>query len=85
MNMDLNNIYKWCLLNKLIMNMDKTKFMVFTSKIYNSVSIKINNVAIEQARSFKYLGLLIDDKLTFKTHIAQVTMKINRANGLLFY
>ena len=40
--------------------------------------------AIEQKDYVKYLGVLIDSKLSFKQHIIGITKKISRAIGLLY-
>ena len=31
----------------------------------------------------KYLGMIMDEHLTFKNHMDTVKLKLNRANGLL--
>ena len=45
----------------------------------------MNRHAIAQKEYVKYLGVLIDSKLTFQFHItAGVTKKISRAIGLMY-
>ena len=48
------------------------------------VIIIINRKAIEQKEHVKYLGILIDSKLSFKQHITFITKKISRVIGLLY-
>ena len=52
--------------------------------IYVSVTILINRQAIVQKEYVKYLGVLIDSKLTFKYHIAAISKKISRAVGMMY-
>ena len=46
--------------------------------------MKKNNKNIEQAKSTTFLGIIIDECLTWKDHIAQVAKKnISRASGII--
>ena len=67
-------------LKKLVMWLNanspaKTNFVVFSAvnKPLKTVTILINRLAIEQKEFIKYLGVLIDSKLTFKQHISAVS------------
>ena len=44
----------------------------------------MNRQAIAQKEYVKYLGVLIDSKLTFQFHITGVTKKVSRAIGLMY-
>ena len=48
------------------------------------VTILIHNKAIEETTHVKYLGILIDSKLTFKNHIDELKKKISRSIGVLY-
>ena len=69
-NLDLEKISKWCLDNKLSLNTKKTKAMNFSTKALDNTWIKptltINNDIVEFAPTYKYLGMTLDSKLTFK-------------------
>ena len=45
---------------------------------------KTMNLAIDEVKSIKYLGVIIDAQLTFKYHIDELTKKISRGIGLLY-
>ena len=45
----------------------------------------MNSVSIQFVKEFTYLGLTIDEKLTFKTHISNISKKVNQANGKIYY
>ena len=48
------------------------------------ILILINKVAIEEVQRVKYLGVLIDSKLTFKYHIGELNRKVSGAIGVLY-
>jgi len=86
-NLNLKTIYQWSLLNKIYINMKKTKFIFFTHTkgiAINNIDIKINNVNIERVDTFKLLGVIIDSRLNFKSHINHVISKITISMGILF-
>ena len=61
---------------KLALNAGKTKFMVFSRKL-NAISTAsdlntLEGACIERVASYKYLGIWIDDKLSFKMHITEL-------------
>ena len=45
--------------------------------------IFIDDTLIERVTSYKFLGILIDDKLTFKLHIELVQNKLSRNLGIM--
>ena len=67
--------------NLLSMNYDKTHLLQFMTKKLNEVKIKIvvSNSIITNINSTKFLGLTIDNTLSWKEHIANVTSKLNGA------
>ena len=67
----------WCSDNHLQLNVAKTKEQIFdfrrgSSKMSN---IKINQQEVQKVTEFKYLGLVIDSDLKFKSHTANVIKK----------
>ena len=85
MNNELTNIASWLSANKLSLNIKKTHFIIFKSrgkKINQNVSIKIDNQEIEQVKHTKFLGLHIDNELSWKYHIEQVASKISKMTGI---
>ena len=80
MNLELKKLYEWLCINRLSLNISKTKFVVFhaPNKLKFPITILINNKAIDEVKSIKYLGVIIDAQLTFKYHIDELTKKISR-------
>lgn len=77
-------VQKWFNRNKLSLNLGKTKFMVFTNqKCPEDISLNINGSLIERVSEFKFLGVFIDEKLKWKSHITYVKKKICKNIGVL--
>ena len=86
-NRELKAIHIWLCVNKLSLNIPKTKFMIFhhkQRKIDNFIpELKINDYVIERVCEFNFLGLIIDESLSWNAHIQKVSNKISRTLGTL--
>ena len=77
--------------NKLHINMKKCCYMHFKPESNNStldppgqkLEIKISNETITQVSETKFLGIIIDDKLTWDSHIKNLSRKLSSATGIL--
>ncbi len=82
MNMNLEILNDWLQANKLSLNIMKTKCMIFSNvkadKHVTSQAL-IGNTPIEQVNYFKFLGLIIDQNLTWGEHIKYVKSKLSSA------
>ena len=68
---------QWFSINKLMINLEKTQCMLFeNSKSFRNITITINNVSIKQIHSSRFLGVYIDDKMTWKDHISYICNKL---------
>ena len=83
-NSELLKVSEWLKANQLSLNVEKTNYMIFKKKTANSIHIHIDKVAINRVSSNKFLGVLIDEELNWKEHIASVATKIGRIIGILF-
>lgn len=81
LNSDMEKLFKWLCVNDLKLNLDKTKCMVFGEK--REIQVKINNVEIESVKQYKYLGIIIDDKLKFKENVDYICKKFGMKIGVL--
>ena len=73
-------------MNKPTLNYSKTEFMLRNSSRHlqnEPFSLNIGNHSITQAKSVKYLGVHIDDLLSWKTHISNLEKKLSRACALI--
>ena len=82
---DLNNLHDYFTKLGQSINLSKTKGMIFTRRKTAQITVKLNNIPVEFVNEFKYLGLTIDHKLTFQTHIDNIKKKVNQANGKIYY
>lgn len=85
-NSELEILYNVINQNKLKLNIDKTKMMIITNKKNlnkNDLHIKINNEILQCEKEIKYLGVIIDDELKFKSNIDTVAKKVGRKVGVL--
>ena len=78
---------EWLKTNELTLNVAKIKLVVFGSrtKLRNipKLNLAMDNEPIEQVTEFKYLGLFLDDKLTFDKHIDFVHAKAVQKLGIV--
>jgi hypothetical protein len=83
---EIDKVAEWLNVNKLSLNTTKTKIILFRSpnkKPSQTIKININGKNIEQVKSTTFLGIIIDECLTWKDHIAKVAKKIIRAAGII--
>ena len=84
-NAELQNLSKWLKLNKLSLNADKTKAMLFHTiqKTVTLPKINIDGSDIEFVDAFDYLGIVIDKNLSWNDHIARVSLKVSKVLGVM--
>ena len=84
-NADLFRVQEWLHCNKLSLNVLKTHYMIFTprKRIYDDVSIIINNTKISRVYVTKILGVQIDSQLSWKMHIDYICKKISKCTVIL--
>jgi hypothetical protein len=77
-NQTFQDINTWFRVNLFILNLNKTQYLEFRSKNYYNVKtqIKYDQECITSASETKFLGLTIDDTLSWKQHIEQVLNKM---------
>ena len=85
LNEEMSKIYGWLLSNKLTLNTTKSKFMIFFKhpKVIPKLNLKIAGNAIEQVAEFNFLGIDIDQNITWKPHVTKTAIKISRVIGVL--
>ena len=48
-----------------------------------SLKFSMNNKTIDVVHNFNYLGIMLDANMSWKSHIAMVSDKLSRINGIL--
>ena len=79
-------LFDWLNINKLSLNVSKSSLLLFniTNKNNNvKLNVNINYIKIKQVTNLKMLGIIIDDKLDWKSQINYVSTKLSRAIGII--
>ncbi len=84
-NNELEKISDWLKTNKLSLNVKKTKYMIFhtVQRKVTPLHLTINNTTIERVTQFDFLGLTVNENLTWKDHMNKIANKISRSLGIL--
>jgi hypothetical protein len=88
---DLKLIHQWLSHNRLILNLNKTQAMFFNPKSWfksdrvklSDLSINCDGSTIGFVSETRLLGVIIDDRLKFSSHITSVCNKINYKSHIL--
>ena len=86
-NADLKHLVNWLNANKISLNVKKTKMVILKSnqkKLEVDLKIKLCGKRQYPTKSVKYPGVKIDANLTWKHHVNDLSIKLNRANALFF-
>ena len=85
-NHDLNHLCHWLRANEISLNTKKTEIIIFRSKnknITKKLNFRLSGQKIILSKSIKYLGINLDEHLTWSNHINILASKLSRANGIL--
>ena len=87
MNEELESLYDWLCANRLSLNVATTEFLLFRNNLRENrnfnFTLRLSNKTVHESHHVKYLGILIDNKLNWKSHINELTKTLGRAIGLL--
>ena len=88
MNDELKEVTNWFNANKLSVNAKKTHFMLLGTRQRNTneddnIFIELNNKKLQRVNTTKFLGVIVDENLSWKNHIEGVTKTISRNIGVI--
>ena len=86
LNLDLRNLCRWLKCNKISLNASKTKLIIFrhpNKTINYEFKIKIDGKRLIPSEYVKYLGVTIDQHLTWGIHIDNIAGRLSRSVGML--
>ncbi len=86
-NVELNLLHNWLVSNKLTINTSKTNYILFTPKnkvIAFTPFICVQDNEISQVTSIKFLGIIIDNKLSWNLHITYLANKLAKNMSILY-
>ena len=86
LNLDVASLDDWLMENKLSLNIKKTTAMKIAShrkNVEGDLDLKIRDMSLQTTQDNKYLGVQIDEHLTWKKHIDLISKKVSRATAML--
>ena len=83
--MEFNRLVDWFYCNKLVLNFTKTNYMIFTNRHVNVdiIDIKVKDKSIKRVSSTKFLGVTIDNQLSWNDHIGIMCNKLSKSLGVM--
>ena len=84
---NLNNLFNWLSIIKVSLSVSKSSLLLFNIRNKNNnvkLNININDIKIKQVTNLKFLGIIIDDKLDWKSQINYVGNLRNYLELLVF-
>ena len=81
----MNKLSIWLASNKLTLNIEKSHYVIFhRARLKQSnINITLSNISLERVTFTKFLGLIIDEKLSFTRHISYIKNEISKAMGIV--
>ena len=92
LNSNLDAVQRWASCNKIFINKKKTKSLLVHGKRIPAkldedtpprLDVEIDDSVVEQVSSHKILGVFIDSRMNFKSHIDELCKKLSKHIGLL--
>ena len=82
---ELSLVNKWIKSNKLTINLSKSEYILVSNKNTNTSDfiLTIDDNILQKKRNVKYLGVYLDNNLTWKPHIEYLCTKLSAASYLL--
>ena len=87
LNRDLERVRLWAWQWKMEFNARKTEEVIFSAKRIkpHHPNLFLGNTEAERKSEHKHLGLILDSKLNFQSHIHEAIMKARRSIGIRRY
>ena len=88
-NAELEEVSNWFKTNKLSVNASKTNYMILGTSHMTSVkpqqhfNVILDDTVLDRVKCTKFLGVLIDENLTWKCHIDCVSKTLSRNIGIM--
>ena len=81
-NRELVGVDNWLKANRLSLDVSKTSYMIISNQKYG-IDIRIRDSILTKVSTVKFLGITLDENLTFNDHVKNVTTKISKSVGLV--
>ena len=87
-NQEIQKWYAWYRCNKLLVNVQKTKCVIFSSRVKSFqmllLFLILEAMILRLVKMFNFLGLTMDGHLSWKNHLYVVCTKLSRSVGVNF-
>ena len=84
-NGGLEQLQTWFSVNRLSLNISKTNYVIFGNRrITADICVRINKEKINRVNSTTFLGVVIDCKLNWKSHILSVRSKLSKCCAIMY-
>ena len=86
-NLELKKITCWFYTNKLSIDVKKSNFIIFRPRQNRQrfdLAFNISNYSIDRVKEATFLGVILDEQLTWKSHIHNVARKVSKAIGIIY-
>ena len=86
-NENLEQVYDWCLANRLTINVNKTEMLLVTNRdpgCLDNRSILLGNRYLDFSSTCKFLGVTLDNRLSFSNHTSNISNKVSIYVGVLY-
>ena len=87
LNDEFPKLSDWCNANKLSVNLQKSKLMIFKPRQKRQtldINLEINHCTIERVKETVFLGVILDEAFSWKPHIANVARKMSKSIGIIY-
>ena len=86
-NDEIKRLFAWYCCNKLLLNVQKTKCIIFRSRgkmIPNNVDLlNVGGHTVACSEHVQFLGVIVDEHLSWKPHFEAVCIKVSRGVGVI--
>ena len=86
-NSELLKVETWLNAKKVTLNYAKTKYLLIKPKTNSSqlckFTLTINGIELQKCQSAKYLGIILDENLTWEPHIQYLEKKLSQAVDII--
>ena len=85
-NVELEHVQTLFFTNKLSLNIDKSNYVLFhppQKKVNISINLNINDTSLKEKPCIRYIGIMLNSNLNWKSHVNYSSTKIKRSIGIL--
>jgi len=83
MQADIDRFFKWRKLNLLSLNCPKCKVITFNRHLHHIINYTLDLVPLTKIDEVNDLGILLDHKLKFDTHVALTVIRATQVLGFI--